>query len=275
VAANFVIATTPVRGRAPQPARPAVSEKGIPERKMKNLISAIQFITRIPVGRPGTFEPAGMIQFFPLVGLIIGVLLAAFDHVAARIWSGPMVAILDGVFLVWITGAFHLDGLGDTADGLYGQRPREKALMIMKDSRIGAMALVTVVSALAIKWGAIADLDRHRALLLVIVPAYARGSMLFGFRFLAYGRPDGGTGHPFFEQRLVLADFWGLIIPLALSIFAGLRGMVVSIVFIVVVAAVLHYYKRRMGCITGDMLGAMTEITEAALFAAAAAGGGS
>jgi adenosylcobinamide-GDP ribazoletransferase len=240
---------------------------------MKSLISAIQFITRIPVGTPGTFEPAGMIQFFPVVGLLIGALLAAFDHVASLFWSRHMTAILDGVFLVWITGAFHIDGLGDTADGLYGNRPREKALLIMKDSRIGAMALVTVVSALAVKWGAIADLDRHRALLLLIIPAYARGSMLFGFRFLNYGRPDGGTGHPFFKKRLGLSDFWALGIPLVLSVFAGLRGMVVTIVFIAVVASVLYFYKRRMGCITGDMLGAMTEITEAALFAAAAAGG--
>ncbi len=240
---------------------------------MKNLTSAIQFITRIPIGRAGSFEPAGMIQYFPVVGLIIGALLAAFDYVAARIWSGHMVAILDGVFLVWITGAFHLDGLGDTADGLYGHRPREKALRIMKDSRIGAMALVTVISALAIKWGAIADLDRHRALLLLIIPAYARGSMLFGFRFLAYGRPDGGTGHAFFEKPLGIGDFWGLLIPLALSFLAGLSGVIVGIVFIIVVAATLSFYKRRMGCITGDMLGAMTEITEAALFAAAAAGG--
>ncbi|WP_373497826.1 adenosylcobinamide-GDP ribazoletransferase [Desulfococcus sp.] len=240
---------------------------------MKNLVSAIQFITRIPVGAPGTFEPSGMIQYFPVVGLLIGALLAAFDHVVSRLWSGHMTAILDGIFLVWITGAFHLDGLGDTADGLYGNRPREKALLIMKDSRIGAMALVTVVSALAVKWGAIADLDRHRALLLFIIPAYARASMLFGFRFLSYGRPEGGTGHAFFETRIRLSDFWALCIPLALSAFAGLQGILVTLAFVLVVAGVLHFYRRRMGCITGDMLGAMTEITEAALFAAAAAGG--
>lgn len=241
---------------------------------MKNLVSAIQFITRIPVGAPGTFEPSGMIPYFAVVGLLIGLLLAAFDHVVSRFWSGHMTAILDGIFLVWITGAFHLDGLGDTADGLYGNRPREKALRIMKDSHIGAMALVTVVSALAVKWGAIADLDRHRALFLILIPAYARGSMLFGFRFLSYGRPEGGTGHAFFETRLRLRDFWALSIPAGLSAFAGIPGLLVTLAFIVTVAGILHFYRRRMGCITGDMLGAMTEITEAALFAAAAAAGG-
>ncbi len=241
---------------------------------MKHLISAIQFITRIRVGTPGTFEPAGMIRFFPVVGLIIGILLVIVDHAASLVWSRHLTAILDGVFLVWITGAFHIDGLGDTADGLYGGRPREQALMIMKDSRIGAMALVTVVSVLAVKWAAIADLSHHRALFLLIIPAYARGSMLFGFRFLAYGRPGGGTGHPFFEQKIGIRDFWGLGIPIALSMLAGPGGLVVTAAFIAVVAAVLCFYQKRMGCITGDMLGAMTEITEAALFAAAAAGGG-
>lgn len=248
-------------------------QKGRRDQQMKNLVSAIQFITRIPLGTPGTFEPVGMIPFFPVVGLMVGGILAAFDHVASQIWSRNMAAILDGILLVWITGAFHLDGLGDTADGLYGGRSREKALLIMKDSRIGAMALVTVVCALAVKWGAIADLDHHRALLLVIIPAYARGSMLFGFRFLPYGRPDGGTGHALFEKPLRPRDFWGLSIPILLSLFAGVTGILVNVAFAAAVLAILRFYRRRMGCITGDMLGAMTEISEAVLFAAAAAGG--
>ncbi|MEE4357694.1 MAG: adenosylcobinamide-GDP ribazoletransferase [Desulfococcaceae bacterium] len=240
---------------------------------MKGFISALQFITILPFGRPGTFAPSAMLRFFPLAGLLLGGLLAVFDCLAGLIWPRQMVSVLDMVFMVWITGAFHADGLGDTADGLYGNRPREKALEIMKDSRIGAMALVTVFCTLTVKWSAIAGLDSHRSLFLLIIPAYARGGMLFGFRFLPYGRPGGGTGHALFAEKIKWAEFSGLLIPFFLSLFCGWRGLLLNLVFVCIVAALLCFYQKRMGCITGDMLGAMTEITEAALFLAVAAGG--
>jgi len=233
---------------------------------MKSFISAIQFITILPIGKPGTFEPKGMVQFFPIVGLIIGIMLAVFDLIVCQLWSMPVASVLDVVFLIWITGAFHVDGLGDTADGLYGQRPRERALEIMKDSRIGAMALSAVICALAVKWGGISDLHDHRSLFLIIIPAYSRAGTLFGFRFLEYGRPGGGTGHAFFEKRLEPSAFWGLLIPVVLSVFTGWRFIILNAGFAVVTVLILIFYKKRMGCITGDMLGAMTEVTESVLF---------
>ncbi|MGE0086839.1 MAG: adenosylcobinamide-GDP ribazoletransferase [Desulfococcaceae bacterium] len=240
---------------------------------MKGLISAIQFITILPVGKPGTFDPAGMIPCFPIVGLMIGLLLSLFDMAVCHLWSRSAAAVQDVIFLVWITGAFHLDGLGDTADGLYGCRSREKALEIMKDSRIGSMALVTVVCALSVKWAGISDLTHFRTMFLILIPAYARGAMLFGFRFLEYGRPEGGTGHAFFQKKIEWKAFRWLAIPFFLSLFCGWRGLMLNIVFFCIVALLVLFYRKRMGCITGDMLGAMTEITESALFMTAAVGG--
>ena len=165
-----------------------------------------------------------------------------------------------------LTGALHLDGLGDTADGLYGQRTADKALEIMKDSRIGAMALVTVVAALALKACGLAGLGESRFLLLMLIPAYARGAMLFGIRGLPYGRSEEGTGFDLFESPLRAGDFCGLVVVVALSAFVGWRAIVLNLFFIVVVALIILYYRRKIGCITGDMLGAMTELTESALF---------
>lgn len=240
---------------------------------MKSLIAAIQFLTILPLGKPGTFDPKGMVPFFPVVGILLGVLVSAFDQAVLRLWPGPVAAILDVIFLVVVTGAFHLDGLGDAADGLLGHRPREKALSIMKDSRIGVMGLVAIVSGLSMKWGGIMGLDAHRSLLLVIIPAYARGGTIFGIRFLKYGRPDGGTGHAFFGTTLKLWNFWGLLIPVTFSFFLGWRGIWLNLIFVIITAAVLVYYKKRIGCITGDMLGAMTEITESMLFLLISIGG--
>ena len=234
--------------------------------------AAFQFITILPVGKPADFQPRRMIPYFPIVGLVLGIMLALFDREELQLWPPTVFALLDVIFLIIITGAFHLDGLGDAADGLYGQRSREKALAIMKDSRIGAMGLVAIICGLTVKWAGIAGLDSYRSLWLIIIPAYSRGSMLFGLRFLPYGRPDGGTGRDFFNSPLPLRAFSGLLIPMVLSLFLGWRGIGITLLFILLTGAILYYYKKKLGCITGDMLGAMSEIIEAALFLLATAG---
>jgi len=239
---------------------------------MRNLISALQFITILPLGKTESFEPEKMIPFFPLVGILLGLLVAVFDTIVVRFWAPPVVALLDIILLAVLTAAFHLDGLGDTADGLLGTRSRDKALEIMKDSRIGTMGLVAILFGLAIKWGGIAGLNYHRSLFLIIVPAYARAGILFGMRFLPYGRSDG-TGKPFFHEKLAWMHFWGLLLPVGLSLLLGLKAIWLNLAFAIIVGSILIFYKRRMGCITGDMLGAMTEVTEAGLFLIVSIGG--
>lgn len=177
-----------------------------------------------------------------------------------------MASLLDVLFLAGLTGAFHLDGLGDSADGLLGQRSKEKALTIMKDSRLGTMGLVAIVFGLALKWAGINGLDANRTLLLIIVPAYARAGMLFGMRFLEYGRPDGGTGGEFFKSKLKWSAFWGLTAPVVMSLFLGWTAFRLNLSFVALTALLIWYYTRRVGCITGDMLGAMAEILESCLF---------
>jgi adenosylcobinamide-GDP ribazoletransferase len=233
---------------------------------MKRLIAALQFLTIIPLGKSAIYDPKGMIPFFPIVGLIIGGLLSIFDYVALIFWPAQTTAILDVVLLAVITAALHIDGLGDSADGFMGHRSREKALAIMKDSRIGVMGLVAIVCSLAVKWGGIIHLNDHRMLLLVLVPAYSRSAMIFGIRFLEYGRPEGGTGYDLFDEPLKLSAFQWILIPVILSIFLGWKGFWLNFIFAVLTITIIFYYKKRMGCITGDMLGAMTEVTESLLF---------
>lgn len=240
---------------------------------VKGLISAIQFITAIPLGRKAVFEPRAMIPLFPVVGLILGGVVAVFDFVALHFWPVYVVAILDVVLLVVLTGALHLDGLGDTADGLYGRRPRDEALKIMKDSRIGVMGLVAIVCVLAVKWAGLSSLGAHRTLLIIIIPAFARASMIFGMYFLKYGRPGGGTGYAFFEKPLDKKAFAYMALPIMLCVFAGLRAIGLLLSFVLITGGMIYFYQKRMGCITGDMLGAMVEITEAGLLIAVSAGG--
>src|SRR5512136_3310325 len=100
---------------------------------MKNLFAAIRFITVVPAGASDHFDAVGMVPWFPAVGLLLGVGLAAFDHAASRMWHSQAAAVLDVVFLAVMTGAFHIDGLADTADGIFSHRPKDRILEIMKD----------------------------------------------------------------------------------------------------------------------------------------------
>jgi adenosylcobinamide-GDP ribazoletransferase len=240
------------------------------------LRSAILFTTILPAGKNVTYSPMGMIKFFPVVGLILGGLLLLFDMTISHLWSPGVVALLDVIFLVAVTGAFHLDGLGDAADGLFSHRSKERALEIMKDSRTGMMGLVAIFCILAIKVAGIysvktSGIHYQTIILLLIIPSYARSGMLFGIRFLNYGRKNTGTGLDLFEKPIGLKDFFFMLIPVVISLFLGYKGLVLNLVFLGTLVLILGFYKNKLNCITGDMLGAMTEIMEAALFLATGA----
>ena len=235
---------------------------------MKSFIAAVRFITILPIGRTGTYDPRGMIPYFPVVGLLLGVIISVFDRLIINFWSQPVASLLDVILLVCLTGALHIDGLGDTADGLYGNRPREKALGIMRDSRIGVMGLTAIICGLAVKWAGIVELElgEHRHLLLVIIPAYARGGMVFAVRFLDYVRPEDGIGRDLFDEPLKVSDFLWVLVPVALSIIIGWNAVILNVAFVITTIAIIGFYKKRIGGVTGDMLGATTEILESFLF---------
>lgn len=240
---------------------------------MIHILSAIRFFTIIPV-RTGDFQPRHLAACAPAAGLLIGLLLACVDAAALKLWSVFTASAIDVVFLAVITGALHLDGLADTADGLYGGRTREKALEIMKDSRTGAMGVVAVACCLLARWAGVHELDGHRFLLLALIPAYGRATVLFGFRFLEYGRSGEGTAKAFFEEKLSAWDFRWVAVVVALSFFAGRSAVALNLGFACATALVLWFYKKRMGCITGDMLGAMIEVVEVVLLIGVTAGPG-
>lgn len=239
---------------------------------LTDLRSCMLFISILPAGRNVAYSPVGMIKFFPVVGLMIGLILALTDLVATGLWSPAVAALVDVLILIVVTGAFHLDGVGDAADGLFSHRPRERALEIMKDSRTGMMGVVAVVTVLALKFAGIYSVKGvwslpQTLLLLVIVPAYARASMIFGIKWMKYGRKNTGTGLDLFENPLGKRDFAYALIPLFLSLFLGYKGvLVLNLLFFGALGAILMFYKKKMNCITGDMLGAMTEVMETLLF---------
>lgn len=233
---------------------------------MKHLFSAFQFLTILPFGRHKEFEAPKTIPYFPAVGLFIGLIIASGDYIFSFLWPRPVASLLDVLLLAVISGGLHLDGLGDTADGLLSHRPREQIFNIMKDSRVGPMGLMAIFFALIIKWAGIQHLTEHRTLYLLMIPSYARGSMVLGIKFLQYGRPEGGLGTDFFSNEIPLHSMAGIFLPVLLSLLLGLPCIWLNVSFIAVAWVILYYYKRKINCITGDMLGALAEVEETILF---------
>jgi len=237
-----------------------------------DLKSAMQFSTILPVGTGNVFRPVGQVAMFPVVGLILGGILAFTDALLSHLWPPLVVGILDTLLLMVLTGGFHLDGLGDTADGLFSHRPKERVLEIMKDSRSGAMGVLAMVAIIAMKWAGLAAMPEpgwSRALLLIAIPSLARGSQIIGIGLLPYGRKEG-TAHDLFGDVPLANRLRFMAIPVLMALLTGGRGLMVLLIYAAITAALLHWYKKKMGGITGDMLGAMTEITEGFLFVAAA-----
>ncbi len=233
---------------------------------IRNLTAALRFLTILPLGKPADFSGHRMVPYFPLAGLILGLLLALIDAMLQHIFPLNIVSLIDVVFLAVVTGALHLDGLADTADGLFSHRSSLDALKIMKDSRVGTMGILALIFVLGTKWAGLSSLHEYRAFYLIIIPAYARGTFTIAIHFMGYIRPKGGTAREFFADNKNIASLGWLSVPVAFSLWLGFRGIILNGVFIGIVMLVTLYYKKKLGGITGDMLGALGEVTEAGLF---------
>lgn len=256
---------------------------------IRHYLLAVQFFTRIPVtGKLAEwvgFSPAMLrasAAHFPGVGWLLGAssavvlwgLVWALPEVPAASW---VAAVLCTVFGVMLTGAFHEDGLADTADGLGGSLDRERALDIMKDSRVGTYGALALVLIIVLKVGLLATLLQLATTLVVAVAVFAahvfsRFLPLFIIRSLPHvGDTQQSKSKPLADQignsSLWAAALWaGLALgPLymlapGMPWWAGLLGAVVALGYM------FRLLKRRLAGFTGDGLGATQQLCEVAFY---------
>lgn len=234
---------------------------------MTRLLLAIGFLTRLPVPRvaAGADDFAAAMRLYPLVGLLIGALVAVAGVAGGRIdpWIGAAAAL---AAWAWVTGALHLDGLADLADGLgAAHRGRDRLLAAMADPHVGGFGVVAIVLQL------IAKLVLLHAILplgwpaLVAAPAVARIGPLLWARLLPPLRPAGlGAAIAGAARWRDLAGWSALLLAAAAAQPALLAGPAM-------IAALLWWFRRRLGGMTGDAHGAGVELTETGLLLALAA----
>ncbi|HGM5580172.1 TPA: adenosylcobinamide-GDP ribazoletransferase [Pseudomonas putida] len=227
---------------------------------------ALQFLSSLPVSLPGMPEPRQMgrsLLFYPLVGLLFGVLLWAAS-VVLQGSAAPLQAALLLALWVLLSGALHLDGLADSADAwLGGFGDRERTLQIMKDPRSGPIAVVTLMLVLLLKFCALWVLVEHGAgAWLVLAPVVGRAAMLGLFLGTPYVRA-AGLGSALAEHLPRRAAGWVLLACATAGVLlGGWLALWVLLATVVVFVGLRRQMLRRLGGTTGDTAGALLELLE-------------
>jgi adenosylcobinamide-GDP ribazoletransferase len=228
---------------------------------------AISFLTLLPMGRDirPTPEMLGRsMGLFPAVGLLLGLGLCIANWLLQGLLPRPVLDCLLVLLLIGVTGALHLDGLADLFDGLAGGKDRASILAIMKDSRVGAMGAVGLVMVLLLKYLSLYHIPlEYKNAALIFMPAAGRWMQLSLACYAPYVRAEGGTGSAFIEnvgQPEFLRGTATLIIA-ALVLFWS-QGIFLIFLLGIATMLLLRYFEARLGGITGDVLGAVTEMTE-------------
>jgi adenosylcobinamide-GDP ribazoletransferase len=227
-----------------------------------DLLAALQFLTTLPVKRDFTGEQLGRAAaYFPVVGIIIGLILLGLHYLLGLVLPGAIVNALLLAALVILSGGLHLDGLADTIDGMAGHRTPERRLEIMHDSRIGAIGAVGLFLFILVEYVALNSIPgRWMPITLVVAPMLSRWAMVNAIFAYPYARPEG-LGKAFKQgvtiKEFVIASLVTLLLAVILFRLAAL--VIIAAVWLTATASCL-YFKRQINGLTGDTYGAVNEI---------------
>jgi adenosylcobinamide-GDP ribazoletransferase len=228
---------------------------------------ALTFLTVLPwrgLGQVGPQDLARSLFWFPWVGLILGLGFWGAFLGLQSIFPPVAAAALLLALTVLATRGLHLDGLADTVDGLGGGSTPEKRLAIMKDSRLGAFGAVSLFLALLLKFAFfLAWTGKSPGFGLILFPVLSRWGMVFLAYLSPYARPEGGLGQAMTTNVSGGALLGATLSALVLALLtAGISGLLLLAAAAGVVWLLSLYFQKRLGGITGDVLGAANEVLE-------------
>jgi len=242
-------------------------------------MAALSFLTVFPAiwhKRPAPREISDSRAYYPVVGLLLGLLLVGVERGAGKVFPPYLTAALLLALLVVVTRGLHLDGFMDVCDGLLGGYTQERRLEIMRDSHVGAFAVAGVASLLLVKYGALLSLltlsvPRGSPIpwALLLFPMFSRWAMVIVLAAFPYARGQG-LGSPFHQHTGKLATAMATVIAVvAATLLGGIggAGMLLGVSFL---AWLLGWAMARLlGGLTGDTYGAVNEVTEVAVLLSA------
>jgi adenosylcobinamide-GDP ribazoletransferase len=240
---------------------------------------ALMFFSQIPVPKNLPYSEKRMNsanRYFSLVGIVIGLLVALSFYLFDHFFSTDIAILLAMITSVFITGAFHEDGLADMADGMGGGYSPEKRLTIMKDSRIGTYGTVTLVLSLLLKFQLLVELEQFSLFMIAVVFAYAMSrafaaSLIFDTPYVV--DDDSSKSKPIASQQsghdlvilLAIAFLPSILFPWFFDDFWSLLVAIVVMLFLLRIAFRKWLISKIAG-FTGDCLGAAQQVSELVIY---------
>lgn len=234
-----------------------------PVEPLRILAVALQFLTRLPVPQipvvDGDLRRAT--AAFPLAGLLVGGIALAIWAAMEPLLGAPVAAVSAVIMAVAVTGAFHEDGLADTFDGLWGGWDPERRIEIMRDSRIGTYGGCALVLSLLLRIALLAQVDLGGAIRAILVGhVVGRAAILVQIRWLP-PVADRGSGAQVAEPVGPLGSAFALLTTLGVCVACLWQWAAVPLVVALLgIAAIRRAARRRIGGLTGDVLGATQQI---------------
>jgi adenosylcobinamide-GDP ribazoletransferase len=234
---------------------------------MKPFFAAISFLTILRVPRAWCGDEraiASSMIWYPVVGLLIGVLMALLDKVLCLLLPGVLVpSALLVIAMIAISGGLHLDGVADSADAFMSSRGKERMLEIMKDSRTGPMGALAIVSLLLLKFSMLASMvGDWRTPVIILMPMAGRVALVIKTVSLPYARNHGLAtlthAHSHKGQGVAAIGLFAL----TSSLLLGLTGLWITVFSVLATGFFAIYCYRKIGGFTGDTLGATCELVE-------------
>lgn len=233
---------------------------------MKGILVAVNFLTIVPAGSriEANDEDYGRsMLYFPAVGALIGLSVWGASLFFHLIMAHVVATALALLLWVGISGALHLDGLADACDGFYGGKDRDGILRIMRDSSTGTMGAVAIAMSLMLKFSALVSVGpRVSGPWIIAACALSRWAMALSAAAAPYAR-ESGVAKYFIDHvgRKELAISTVIAVGLSLLFFQAV-GLLYAGLIVAETMALTRYFKKRIGGITGDTLGAINEIGE-------------
>lgn len=240
----------------------------------KRLVLAASYITSLPLAKLFKLKEedyqdlSGLAKYLPTVGLLLGALLTVSCLIMTAFGVDRLLqAALLSVLWLMVTGALHMDGLMDTADGIFSHQNRDRMLAIMQDSRVGNFGALSGLSVFLLKFAALATMpEPSLPTALLLTPALGRLAEVYAIGRYEYAKPEG-KGKIWHDSTRLPGDFiLAIIFPAICALLLFIKGEL-YVLFLILAALICGlffsaYLNRRLSGHTGDTYGAVVELTE-------------
>ncbi|MEW6095700.1 MAG: adenosylcobinamide-GDP ribazoletransferase [bacterium] len=240
---------------------------------MKDFIIAFQFLTRFTISSKelelSKEDLAKAMVCFPIIGMVIGSFLVLINFGLSLFLPALVVDGFIIVSLIFITSGLHLDGFADTIDGFSSGKSKKEILDIMSDSRVGAIGVIGIFCLLIIKFAIIHEMAIEvKNIALILMSVLGRWAMVMAAASSNYAKDSDGLGKPFTDyvetKEFVFATIITVLIGWGLFSWGTLpyKGIILILIVYLVNLYLLKFVKGKIDGVTGDVLGAICEITE-------------